>query len=540
MAEFADPKTFNPITANETSSTDIIRFLFAGLVNLDPPTQQPLPGLAESWSVAPDQKTWTFKLRHGLLWSDGQPLTADDVTFTWDVIYNPDIINMTVDQFRIGGKNFQVTKVDDYTVKVVTPEIYAPFVEAFGSVPIIPKHKLEKAVAEKRFGSAFGVDAKPEEIVGCGPFRLKEFKTSQFTLMERNPYFCEVDKKGQRLPYLDNVIYTVVPNQNAISLRFLRGECDVNERVLPDEYDHYKEESSKGRFQVFDMGVGLEVNFFWFNQNTDTNSKTGTPLVDAKKLKWFRNQKFRQAVSYSIDRQSIANALYAGRAKPNYGFITAANTKWQNTNVMAYPYDLDKAHALLAEIGIKDRDADGYLKDADGNTIEFALNTNTGNDVRGKTAVMIAADLKKLGFKVAYQPLEFNSLVQKIDFSFDYDCVLLGLAGGGVDPVSEMNVLKSDGFTHQWFPRQKSPSTEWEARIDALMDAQLKTLDFAERKKDFDEVQAILSEEVPMIYTVVPISYSAVRLDLQNVRPTVLAWNRLTWNAEELYFKKKQ
>lgn len=539
MAEFADPKTFNPITANESSSTDIIRFLFAGLVNFDWPTQETTPGLAESWSVSPDQKTWTFKLRHGLLWSDGQPLTADDVVFTWDVIYNPEIINVTVDMFRINGKNFQVTKVDDYTVKVVTPEIYAPFLEAFGGVPIIPKHKLEKAVAEKRFGAAYGVDAKPEEIVGCGPFRLKEFKTSQFTLMERNPYFLEVDKKGQRLPYLDNVIYTVVPNQNAISLRFLRGECDANERVLPDEYDHYKEESGKGRFQVFDMGVGPEVNFFWFNQNTDTNSKTGTPYVDAKKLKWFRNQKFRQAVSYSIDRQSIANALYAGRAKPNYGFITGANPKWQNTNVMTYPYDLDKAHALLAEIGIKDRDADGYLKDADGNTIEFSLNTNTGNDVRGKTAVMIAADLKKLGFKAAYQPVEFNSLVQKIDFSFDYDCILLGIAGGGVDPVSTINVFKSDAFTHQWFPRQKSPSTEWEARIDKLMDAQLKTLNYAERKKDFDEVQAILSEQVPMIYTVSPISYAAIRSDLANVRPTVLSMNRLTWNAEELYFKKK-
>ncbi len=539
MAEFADPKTFNPITANENSSLAITRFLFAGLVGFDWPTQTPTPGLAESWTVAPDQKTWTFKLRHGLLWSDGQPLTADDVVFTWDVIYNPDIINVTVDMFRIGGKNFQVTKVDDYTVKVVTPEIYAPFLESFGGVAIIPKHKLEKAVAEKRFGATYGVDAQPEEIVGCGPFRLKEFKPSQFTLMERNPYFCEVDKKGQRLPYLDNIIYTVVPNQNAISLRFLRGECDANERVLPDEYDHYKAEADKGRFQVLDMGVGPETLFLWFNQNTLSNTNTGKPYVDPKKLKWFRNQKFRQAVSYAVDRQSIVNALYAGRAKPNYGFITDANPKWQNTNVMKYPYDLDKAHALLAEIGIKDRDAEGYLKDADGNTIEFAFNTNTGNDVRGKTALMIAEDFKKLGFKVNYQAVEFNTLVQKIDFAFDYDCILLGLGGSGVDPVGSMNVLKSSGFTHQWFPRQEKPSTEWEARIDVLMDAQLKTLDFAERKKDFDEVQAILSEEVPMIFTVSPYSYAAIRSDLGNVRPTVLSENRVTWNAEELYFKKK-
>ncbi|HZQ46752.1 MAG TPA: ABC transporter substrate-binding protein, partial [Verrucomicrobiae bacterium] len=385
MAEIGDPKSFNPITANEMSSIDIIRSMFAGLVSFDWPSQEVTPGLAASWSVAPDKKTWTFNLRHGLLWSDGQPLTADDVVFTWDVIYNPDIINVTVDQFRIHGKNFQVTKVDDYTVQVITPEIYAPFLEAFGGVPIIPKHKLEKAVAEKRFSAAYGIDARPEDIVGCGPFRLREFKPAQFTLLERNPYFCEVDKKGQRLPYLDNVIYTVAPNMNTISLRFLRGECDVNERVGPDEYDHYKEEAGKGHFQFFDLGVGPETLFFWFNENTGSDPKSGKPYVDAKKLKWFRNQKFRQAVAYGIDRQSIVNAIYAGRAKPNYGFITAANPKWQNTNVMTYPYDLDKAHALLADIGIKDRDAEGYLKDADGNTIEFVFNTNTGNDIRGKT-----------------------------------------------------------------------------------------------------------------------------------------------------------
>jgi len=537
VATFGNPKTFNPVTAAEHSSIEILQYLFASLLTMDWPTQDMLPGLAESWSMAPDQKTWTFKLRHGLLWSDGQPLTADDVVFTWEVIYNPDIINVLVDQFRINGKDFQVTKIDDYTVRVVTPEIYAPFLEAFGSVPVVPKHKLFQAVAEKRFGAAYGVDAKPEDLVGSGPFRIKQFKPDQFSLLERNPYFLEVDKQRQRLPYFENFVYSVVPDQNAVSLRFLHGESDVNERVRPDEYDRYKEESSKGRFKLLDLGIGPETAFFWFNENTGTNS-TGKPCVDSKKLKWFRNQKFRQAVSYAVDRESIVKAVYAGRAVPNYGPITAANPKWQNTNVMQYPYNLEKARALLADIGIKERDADGFLKDAEGNTVEFVLNTNTGNDIRGKTAVLIQEDLKTLGFKVTFQPVEFNTLVQKIDFSFDYDCVLMGLAGGGVDPVANMNVFKSSGFEHQWFPREKSPSTDWEAHIDMLMDEQLKTLDYATRKKEFDEVQAILAEQVPMIYTVAPKSYAGVRSDIGNTRPTVLSYYRVTWNAEELYFKK--
>ena len=101
-----------------------------------------------------------------------------------------------------------------------------------------------------------------------------------------------------------------------------------------------------------------------------------------------------------------------------------------------------------------------------------------------------------------------------------------------------MNVVKSSGFTHQWFPRQKTPATEWEARLDYLMDAQMKTLDLNERKKDYNEVQQILAEQVPMIFTVTPLYYAAMRSDIVNVRATPLSSYRATWNAEELYFKK--
>ena len=111
------------------------------------------------------------------------------------------------------------------------------------------------------------------------------------------------------------------------------------------------------------------------------------------------------------------------------------------------------------------------------------------------------------------------------------------LGGDSTDPAFNMNVLKSSGFSHEWFPRQKAPSTEWEARIDYLMDAELKTLDFAERKKDFDEVQLILAEQQPMVFTVVPVYFAAARTDIGNLRPTPLNGFRVTWNAEELYFK---
>jgi peptide/nickel transport system substrate-binding protein len=540
VAELGDPKTFNPITENEASSQDILRFMFWGLLNYDVKSQQIEPGLAESWTNSPDGKTWTFKLRKNLRWSDGAPLTADDVVFTWnDVIYNTNIDNVTRDAFIIDGKKFAVRKIDDWTIQVVTPEIYAPFLENFGGTTIIPKHILAKAVADGTFTSSYGINADPSQVVGCGPFRLKEYKSGNYTLLERNPYFLEVDKQGQRLPYFDNIIFTVVPNLNAMSLRFLSGESDVDDYVYPYEYDEFKAASANGKFDLLEPGIGLENSFFWFNENTGINSKTGKPYVDSKKLTWFRNVKFRQACSYAIDREAIIKSVFSGRGIPAYGYVTPGNKKWYDPNIKTYPHDPDKARELLKEIGIEKRNGDNFLTDTNGNKIEFVLNTNVENDSRKKVALLISSDLEKLGMNVIFQPLEFNTLVTKIDDTYDYECVLLGLAPGGIpDPSDSMNVLKSDGYTHQWFPREQTPSTPWEARINQLMNAQMKTLNFDERKKDFDEVQEILAEQVPMIFTATPIYYAAIRAGIGNVRPTPLNGYRATWNAEELYFKK--
>ncbi len=544
IATFVDPKTFNPITANEVSSTDVTLKINGGLVSVDAPTQEVVPGLAESWSVEPDNKTWTFHLRKGLRWSDGKPLNADDVIFTWnDVIYNTNIINVTVDQFRIDGKDFAVSKVDDYTVRVVTPEVYAPFLQFFGGgVTILPKHILADAVKEKRFESAYGINTPVDQVVGCGPFRIKQYVQGQYVRLERNPYFWEVDSKGQQLPYLDEVVITIVPDQNAESLRFLKGEADLQEIVRPEEYDRFKEESAKGKFRLIDLGLAGDHDMLFFNENPEKNPKTGKPYVDPIKLKWFRDVKFRQAVSYAIDREAIVRSALGGRGQPNYSFAQTENNYWYNPNIKKYPYDPAKALALLAEIGIKPR-GDGTLVDSDGHPIEFVMNTNAGNDRRQKSGVIILEDLKKLGMQVTFQPLDFNALIDRFDNSKDYECILLGWAGGPVDPVFGMNILKSDAFSHEWYKKDpktspKEPATDWEARIDFLMNAQLKTLDKAERKKDYDEVQMILSEEVPQIPTVALNAYAAARSDIGNIRGTTLEYNRLLWNIEELYFKK--
>jgi len=539
IAATASPKTFNPLFALDSTSDSIVRLLFASLINLDWATQQPGPGLAESWSVAPDQNTWTFNLRRGVRWSDGEPLTADDVVFTWtDIMYNQEFNHITFDLFHIGGKEFAVSKVDNFTVQVVTPEVFAPFVEFFGGVPILPRHVLESAVRAKVFPVAYGIKSKPNRIVGCGPFRLKECRLGQFTLLERNPEYWVADRQGARLPCIDEVLFTVNGGPGTEQGFFLSGKSDLTESVRPQNYPQYKQASAGGAFQLVELGVGAERDFLWFNQNTGTNA-LGQPIVNPARLKWFRNRKFRQAFSCAIDRDRLVREVYGGRAQPASGFISAENQKWNNPDIPRYSFDAARARALLAEIGIQDRNGDGVMEDADGQPVEVLFYSNTGNPLRERAAVMIQEDLKKLGVRLVYTSLAYPALVDRINVTFDYECVLMGLGGGGGDPASQVNVLRSSEELHQWFPLQKTPSTDWEARIDSLMDAQMRTLDFAQRKKHFDEVQVILAEELPMIYTVAPFAAAAIRPDIANLRPAVLSPYRLTWNLEELYFKKK-
>jgi peptide/nickel transport system substrate-binding protein len=534
----ASPKTFNPLFAPDAASDAVVHLLFASLVNLDWITQQAGPGLAESWSFAPDQKTWTFKLRAGVRWSDGQPFTADDVLFTWnEIMYQPDFNRGPYEFFR-GGQSFVVSKLDDLTVRAVTPEVFAPFVEFFGAVPILPKHILQTAVTAKVFQAAYGLSSKPGRIVGCGPYRLKEFRPGKFTLLERNPEYWVADRQGRRLPWFDEVIFSVDSSPGSEMSLFLEGKSDVCDTIRPLYYPQFKQAAATSRFRLLDLGVAPERDFLWFNQNTGTDA-SGKPFVNPVKLKWFRNTKFRQAVSCAIDRERLVREVYGGRAQPTYGFLSTDNQKWNNPNIPRYSLDLPRARSLLAEGGFQDRNHDGQLEDADGNPIEIEFCSNTGNPLREKAAAQIIADLQQLGLKLGYRAFDYRALVERINVTFDYECALMGLGGGGGDPASQINVLRSSEELHQWFPRQSSPSTAWEARIDTLLDALMRTLDFAQRKKAFDEVQVILAEELPMIYTVAPFAASAIRSDVGNVRPAVLSPYHLTWNLEELYFKKK-
>jgi peptide/nickel transport system substrate-binding protein len=538
LSLFGNPRTFNPVVDADGASDGVIRLLFSSLVEMNLESQEAEPGLAESWSVGPDQKTWTFKLRKNLHWSDGEPLTADDVVFTWnDVMYNPKFNQATYELFRSNGKNFEVTKVDEVTVRVVTPEVFAPFLEYFGSVVILPKHTLGKLVESGQFLNAYAVTNKPETIVGSGPFRLKEFQSQRSVLLERNPEYWTVDKQGRRLPYFDEVQLFIATSPLEFQSLFFKGHTAAYENVRPEEAWEFQQAATNSHFQIIDLGVGVQRDFFWFNLSTGVD-RSGKPFVDPVKLKWFRDKRFRQAISCALNRDRIIHDVYNGRAQAVYGFLSADNKKWNNPSVPQYSYDPKKAAALLAELGMTNRATDGTLQDAGGQAVEFTLISSFDNPIRKGIAVRLEDDLKQLGIKLDYRPLDFPTLLNRINNTMEYESASMGFGGGGVDPASQMNVLKSDAPLHQWFPSQRVPATDWEKRIDMLMNDQMRTLDFQQRKKDFDEVQAIWADEMPMICIAAPSTATAIRLDIGNVRPAIASAYHATWNIEELYFKK--
>jgi peptide/nickel transport system substrate-binding protein len=285
-----------------------------------------------------------------------------------------------------------------------------------------------------------------------------------------------------------------------------------------------------------DLGVGVQRDFLWFNLNPGAD-RSGKPFVDPVKMKWFQDKRFRQAISCALNRERIVRDAYHGRALAVYGFVSADNKRWNNSSVTQYTYNPEKARALLAEIGMTNHASDGGLADAEGHPVRFIFMFSMENPVRQAIAMRVQEDLGQLGIRVDELPVNTATLDGRLN-SMQYESASMGFGGGGLEPASQMNVLKSDAPLHAWFPSQRAPATDWEKRMDALMDAQMRTLDFAQRKKDFDEVQAIWADQVPMICIAAPSSAAAVRANIGNVRPAIATAYHVTWNIEELYFKK--
>ncbi len=533
LSATSGPKSFNPIVAKETSTTAITGLIFEGLTRTDGVTQEVKPNLAQSWEVSEDGKTWIFYLRQDARWFDGKPFTADDVVFTFNhLIFNPDIPSSSRDIFIVEGRPIAVEKIDDFTVSFRLPVVFAPFLRMMAQ-NILPKHRLKDVVERGEFNYHWGLGTKPEDIIGTGPFKLRSFRPEERVILERNENYWQKDDHGCGLPYLDELMYVIVRNEDVALLKFLEGEID-HVSVRGQDYPIVKPQEARGGFTVYDVGPQLGSNFLVFNQNMDINPTTGKTYISSQKLSWFREKKFRRAVAYAIDRQSIIDIVYNGLGYRQFSPVPESAGFFHNPDVKKYEYNPEKSLKLLRKIGIYDRNNDGILEDKDGNQIRFNLFTNAENEQRRSIAGIIRRDLESLGLRVNFVPLAFNQIVAKLDSTYDWDAVLLGLTGGP-EPHFGRNVWASSGHLHMWYPRQKEPATEWEAEIDLIFDKAVQILDEDKRKLLYDRWQEIVAKKVPFVYTIQAANIFAIRDKFGNLKPTPLGG--AFHNIEEIYLR---
>ena len=529
-----EPKTLNPIVAADTRSREVIGVMQGDLVHINRVTQLAEPALAKSWKVSADGLTYTLVLRKGLKFSDGHSMDAEDVLFSFQVYLDENIHAPQRDLLIVGGKPIVVRKIDAQTVVFQMPKPYGVGERLFDGMAILPRHLLEKSFQEGKLGQIGSLSAAANQWAGLGPFRLKEYVAGQRLVLERNPYYWKSDGKGTRLPYLDELVFLFVPNADAQVLKFQSGETDMISQLGAENFSVLSRQQNG--FTVTDAGPGLEYNFLFFNLN-DLGEKASADLQ--RKQKWFRDVKFRQAVSAAADREAIVRLVYQGRGAAIWGLVTPGNKRWGGANLPHPPRSLERARTLLKEAGFSwstGPNGESTLQDSDGKPVEFSILTSSTNADRSKMATLLQDDLKQLGMRVQVVPMEFRSLLDRVTQTKEYDACIMGIASYDADPNSDINVWLSTGGTHLWNPSQPHPGTPWEAEIDRLIGEQMSARTFEQRKKLYDRAQEILAEYQPMIFLASPDILAGAKNSVGNFHPAVLE-PYILWNVEQLYLK---
>lgn len=527
------PKTLNPIIIEDGPSNAAIGPILAGLLEFDAPKEEIIPGLAKSWEILEDNKTYIFHLREGVQWSDGAPFSADDVIFTFDALFDERYPNRNHSQFKIKGEMLRYEKIDDYTVKFITPHIYAPFLNDLMAVSILPMHILlpfyEDGSLSRQWSLSTAINS-PGSFVGLGPFVIEKYVDGERMVYKPNPHYWKADAKGNRLPYMDNLVTVYVRDVNASTILFSTGQTDY--AGIPNRDLSWVEEAAKPYdFTIYDQGPTDSINFMWFNLKPGANAD-GKPYVKPYKLKWFSNPTFRQAVSYAINREGMLTAIADGRGAPAYTYYSPARKKWHNPYTQKYPYSPERAKSLLKGLGFK-HNKNGELFDAEDHRVEIEYYVSEGGATASDIASMIREDLKVIGINLRVTSVDFGTLLEKITGNFDYEASAIAFSGGTAEPTSGKAILRSDGRLHIWNPEQEKPNEAWERRIDELMDALEEELDEPKRIQYFKEIQAILSIYMPLIYTILPNEYFGIKNCWQNLK--IPAVGSPLWNIEEIW-----
>jgi peptide/nickel transport system substrate-binding protein len=511
-----DPKSFNLLIAEQDNVTGTVTgYMNDYLVDYDALIREWKPRAA-SFEIRADEAEDTldviYTLRDDLYWtwyeSDRRiKVTSDDIIFWYnEIIGDP--------QFQSSGyyqqflemedgseAHVDIEKIDDLRFVFHFPRIVAEPLLAT-NMDVMPRYGYEEA--KKQNGAQgvldlYGVNTDPKLIPSCGKYYLIEYTAGQRLVYKRNPNYWEKDAAGVSLPYPEEKVLRIIPDENTQYLLFKEGEIE-SYGSRPEDLDelvsNQQGNSHDGRgveYTVYNNEGSQNANFWTFNQNPKNKDK---PFYD-----WFTKTEFRQAMSCLLNRERIINQVFRGLAMPKLHFFPETNRYYDENIRLQYEYDPERAVQLLSSIGMT-KDASGIMRDSQGRAVEFSLTIQSDSTVYNDIASIIADELSRTGIKANIRVVDFQKLVEQLFETWDWESLLMALSGSNIFPSQGSNVWASNGNLHMWYPRQESPATDWEARIDYLYNEGAYTVDPVKAKVFWDEYQRIILEQCPLIYLV--------------------------------------
>ncbi len=489
-----DIRVLNPIVSTDVYSGYITNLVFDGLVIVDPDTLDASPRLATKWEIAPDNKTYTFTLKQGVKWHDGQPFTADDVKFSYDLYMDP-----KTGTPRAGTLNDHIASVtvkDPQTVVFVLKDVIAPFMVTDVGYGIVPKHVLENVKREEIPTNDF-TTTKP---IGTGPFKFKEWVHGDHVTVVANPDY------HLGAPALDQYVYKVVKDNTVLYQQLKTGEVDYG-TVSPDFYDDAKKQTN------FDTVPYDTFSFTYIAFN-----------LDPAKTTLFQDPKLRQALSYALDRQSILDKILSGLGTIGVGTEPVRSWAYAPDKITTkYNYDPKKAAQMLDDLGWKPG-SDG-IRVKDGKKLSFTLNASSGDKVTEGTVSVFQENWKDVGVEMKPQLEEFSNLVTRVAKNFDFEVFMLGFSQS-VDPDQQTFFASNQhlsGFNRVSYSN---------ATVDKDLNDAVHTLDREKRTQLYIDAQNQIAADVPILVIYFSKSIIGINKRVKNRIPNTVT----TFDVSHLWY----
>jgi peptide/nickel transport system substrate-binding protein len=499
------------------ASQTLTQQVFDSLVEFDLETYELVPGLAESWEVSEDGTVYTFNLRRGVTWHDGEPFTAEDVVFTYEqIITNPEARAGDAAQFTftVDGEARTTTfeALDDHTVRMTLPTASAAFLlqQRFF---IMPKHKLlpfsvEGGAEPADINDAWPTDVDPSEVVGTGPFQLAEYVPGQVVRLVKNDAYWKVDEAGTPLPYLDGIDYLVVPGTEAQVAQFLAGNLDQL-NISGAQFPDFKSRELAGA----DFRVVQSPALFGSPPHLAFNFDAEEPELS----ELFSDPAFRQAMERAVDRERVIEDVYNGLAEiPGTPTAPANGAFYEDTTDVMRPYDLEAAAAALEALGLTDTDGDGVRNiDAD-SQLEFTLTYGNDSSTWTDIATILQNDFAEIGVRANLQGIQSSQLLGT-GIAGEYEAILVAI-GNQPDPELRKPIWQPGGALYYWHrstqaedaPANFDAMADWERRVYEIFDQGSTLSDQEARAELYREWQRLNAEYVPVIMIAKPANVAAV------------------------------